>query len=135
MSRKQKITLVIFVFIVGTIAVLSQLFRKEIQITGFKYQEEKIEIAFSGKNRMIIKSNCQSNELCPFYEKIKFYQYFGDVKLHVVLDSLNVKRIDTVIIIPYKNKMPVLSFKDPKETISSRDVFLFDQTDKRIAIP
>ena len=83
------------------------------------------------RNKLLkIKINGKENGICSFYQKIKLYSEKNDIKVTVLIDSNNVRVLDTFVIIPKTYKEPFISFLNPySQRKYKRKIFIADEGD------
>lgn len=106
--------------------------KKSILITGFAHKNDHISIL--DENNKIIYNlivNTDFNDfsnLYVLYEETKIYKKNKDFNLRIILDSSNIKLIDTIVIINKENKEPFILFADPKDVGFKRKIFIDDDS-------
>src|SRR5687767_14363198 len=86
--------------------------KKEIRVMGFAYKADKITLHTEHKNYLDIDVSEMEdkNRICSFSKKMKLYSKKNDIKIFIVLDSGNIRLLDTFISIPGKFKEPFITF-------------------------
>ena len=127
MKFSKKILLLIILYI------YSSCYRqKEIRAIGFAYKGDNIILHTEQDIQLSINVNGveDENRICSFNKKIRLYNEKKDTKLTIVIDSSNIKVLDTFVIIPKNYKEPFISFIYPSmETKYRRKIFIADETD------
>ncbi|MES1181681.1 MAG: hypothetical protein ABUL44_02700 [Flavobacterium sp.] len=121
-----KILLIIVVVLVATSCAK----QRKISLIGFAYQGDKI-ILHAEQNKKInisVNEGCSKNSLCSFSREVKLNSEDNGIRVNIVIDSSNVKLLDTLVIIPKNYKEPFISFLHPTvETNYSRELFIADE--------
>jgi hypothetical protein len=133
-SRKISLTIFMLLIITALFIVFYKSTIREYNFTGYAFKNEIIKVKFSNRTIKIVADRDDNlNELCFFSKNVKYFHFMNPLKLNVQIDSLNSILLDTVLILPNKNKKPVISFEDPTTNHFRRNVFLIDESD--IVIP
>lgn len=99
--------------------------KREVILTGFAYQGERLEVSYKDVKLtpFDFRIDNASTGLHFFYEQ---RQLRGDqIKVKATIDSAGIRLLDTLILIPDNNKVPLISFLDPATT-PRRALFLAD---------
>ncbi|MFA7687895.1 MAG: hypothetical protein WCY25_08525 [Moheibacter sp.] len=106
--------------------------KEKLSISGYAYENEVISIYNENSIEVFnLKVNSEVTDisgLCVLFEQTNIYKKNKDFKIRVVLDSNNLKLIDTVVIIKKENKEPFILFADPKDTRFKRKIFIDDDS-------
>ncbi len=106
--------------------------QKEIRAIGFAYRNDSI-ILRTEENVLVsfnVNGEEDKNRICSFNKKTKLYSEKKDIRLNVVIDSSNIRVLDTFVIIPKNYKEPFISFLHPSaETEYKRKLFIADESD------
>lgn len=107
---------------------------KKIEISGYAYQNENIQILENQKVILNIQvnndnKNMDANKLCSFYESnLKINS--SNVKLNIKIDSSNISVLDTCLIIPKELKFPFITFSSPSVKSKYKRIILLDDESK-----
>jgi hypothetical protein len=99
--------------------------KREVILTGFVYRGERIDVSYKEAKLtpFDVRVNNSINGLQFFYEKRKLRG--NQVKVKAAIDSAGIRILDTSLLIPDKNKVPLISFLEPATT-PRRQLFLAD---------
>ncbi|MNE34530.1 hypothetical protein D3C80_1282560 [compost metagenome] len=91
--------------------------KKNVNFLGFAYKNDTITISKDNNEilNIVPNSNGDKNRLCHLYENLSLISFGKDIKLKIVIDSNQVKLLDTIIIIRARNKEPFISFLYPSK--------------------
>jgi hypothetical protein len=105
---------------------------KKIEISGYAYQNEYIQILENQKvilNIQVNNKNMDANKMCSFYESnLKISN--SNVKLNIKIDSSNISVLDTCIIVPKELKFPFITFSYPSVKSKFKRIILLDDESK-----
>jgi hypothetical protein len=107
---------------------------KKIEISGYAYQNENIQILENQKVILNIQvnndnKNMDANKLCSFYElNLKISN--SNVKLNIKIDSSNISVLDTCLIVPKELKSPFITFSSPSVKSKFKRIILLDDESK-----
>ena len=105
---------------------------REIRFIGFVHKGDNIILHAEEKNypNIIGSGEEDKNNICFFNKKMKLYNQEKGERLRIVIDSNNIKVLDTIIVIPTSHKQPFISFIYPSiDTKFARKIFLADEAD------
>lgn len=106
---------------------------KEIKLLGYVYNNDRITVSMKGNVLLdkAIHGNVDKKNLCSFYEpKIKISS--SSIEVNFKIDSSGISVLDTVIVIPKKNKIPFISVLYPlQKSKFKRKIFLGDENDEK----
>ena len=104
----------------------------EVRTIGYAYKGDSI-ILYAEQSELlsiVVDGVEDKNRICPFNKKTKFSSRGADATLTVVIDSSNIKVLDTFIVVPKNYKEPFISFVYPSvETKYRRKIFISDEAD------
>lgn len=105
--------------------------KKEIEISGYAYKGDIITIV--SEDKVVFKKNIDEvfsdNNYFLLNEKFQVYQKNENCKLKIVLDSSQIRLLDTIIEISENNHKPFILFSDPLETKFKRVVGVHNAVD------
>jgi hypothetical protein len=99
--------------------------KRKVILTGFAFHGESLEVSYKDikLTPFDFRIDNASTRLQFFYEQ---RQLKGDqIKVKATIDSGGIRLLDTLLVIPDDNKVPLITFLDPATT-PRRSVFLAD---------
>jgi hypothetical protein len=122
-------TIILIILAISVSVLFSR--RKKVTFIGFAYLKDSITISYNGNIITNINRPCNSYnaDLCQFYSEQKAFYLFSDIRINVKIDSANVSVMDTSVLLTKNVRNFGISFKDPHETPSHRELFTFDEND------
>lgn len=125
---------ILLIFIVVLTSFSSCTNKKKIRIIGFAFRGDNITL-HTERNRypkIIVEGKEGKDKICLFNESIKWSEETHDIRLTVQVDSVNVRLLDTTVVIPKYYKEPFISFVQPSlETNFNRKIFIGDEGGKK----
>jgi hypothetical protein len=131
---KRKMLFVIICVVLPVLVTVYISNSRKVEILGFANENEKITIEFPYKcYNFTVKGDNEGGTLRYFYRETRFFSICNKSRINIRIDSSNVKLLDTHILLTKSNRLPIISFQNPRKTTFKRCFFIIDEKD--IVIP
>jgi hypothetical protein len=132
-SKRKMLFVIISVILTVLVTVYISNSRK-VEILGFANENEKIIIKFPYKcYKFTVKGDNEGGTLRYFYRETRFFSICNKSRISIQIDSSNVNLLDTLILLTKSNRLPIISFQNPRKISFKRCFFIIDKKD--IVIP